>query len=681
MSDDFEFWAFLSYSHSDERTVAKLHRALETYRVPPVVAANRGLQQRRLFPIFRDREETSASSDLKSSVQEALEASRYLVVACSQASFNSKWVNAEVQAFIDLGRSDRIICCILDDPTSIPIALQEREPLAADLNKDGWKNATLKIVSALLSCKFDDLKQRDLQRAHRRMAVIASAAVAGLLVTSGLATYAFMAEKEANRQRELAAFHQLQAEDLVGFMVGDLRERLEPIGRLDVLDAVGDEVMGYFSSQPTDSVDAAMALKQAMSLRQVGEIRVQQGRPAEGLESFTSAMALLEDALSRNVDHEALLFEISQLHFWIADAHLRKFEYELAEERIAKYLEFSLELRSLDPGNPDYRMEVAWAYNNLGTLAHRKGDLDAASSLFGNTLEIERLLVREFPDNLDYQSELAHTISWLAAIESARGSLSNALDLYRQQLELHVSVAAQVDDVRQLIMQARTQSWIATTLSMMGRHQEAMTPNFAAQSLFRQMVAHDPDNLEWAMEYYWHQHQVARDQIWLGQLDDGAGNLQAIRQVLGDMPVGDDEAEELRLRSALSTELAYLHLLRSEKQQARSEAARGVSYLEPHIRATDDSRILVAYGEASYLLSEASDSSDAALEALRLLEEHAGDSWELQFWKFALAVNAQDARAAERYKSMLSDSEFVARTLPGSSVEEWLHSSTTSSER
>lgn len=677
MSEDFEYWAFLSYSHRDERTVTKLHRLLETYRVPPAIAEQHALPERRLFPIFRDRDETSASSDLKKSVQEALDRSRYLVVACSKDAFDSQWVNAEVQHFIDAGREDRIICCILDDPASIPRALQSKEPLAADIDKDGWHNAKLKIVSALLSCRFDDLKQRDLQRANRRMATIAAAAIGGLLFATGLATYAFLAEQEANRQRELASFHQSQAEDLVGFMVGDLRERLEPIGRLDVLDAVGDEVLGYFSSQPAGSVDAGMALKQALALRQVGEIRIQQGRLAEGLDAFTSAMTLLEDALIRNATHEELLFEISQLHFWIADAHLRKFEFEQAEQRIVSYLDVSLALQSLDPGNPDYRMEVAWAYSNLGTLAHRKGDLDSAAGLFGQMLVILQSLVDEFPTDLDYQSEMAHTLSWLAAIESARGNLGNALTLYQQELALHQAVAFQVDDARQLIVQARAQSWVAATLSAMGRRSEAMEPNLDAQSLFREAVAHDPDNVEWAIEYYWHQHQVARDQLWLSQFDAAEANLQVIRDALGDEPGTDAEADELRLLAALSTETGYLHLLRGYPEQAGAAVSRAMTYLEPHVLDAEDNRLLVAYAEAAYLLSEIRQSPEAASEVLALLEERGGDSLEVEFLKFTLAVNADDARSATRYRERLKNSEFVAPVVPGSSVEAWWHSSTT----
>ena len=53
-----------------------------------------------------------------------------------------------------------------------------------------------------------------------------------MLVTSTLSVVAIEARNEARDQRR-------EAEGLVGFMLGDLRQKLEPLGRLDTLDSVG----------------------------------------------------------------------------------------------------------------------------------------------------------------------------------------------------------------------------------------------------------------------------------------------------------------------------------------------------------------------------------------------------------------------------------------------------------
>ncbi len=81
------YFAFLSYSHADRATAEWLHEALESFRVPRRLVGRlteNGAVPRRLTPIFRDRGELAASSDLSEEIEEALAGSRFLVVLCSQ---------------------------------------------------------------------------------------------------------------------------------------------------------------------------------------------------------------------------------------------------------------------------------------------------------------------------------------------------------------------------------------------------------------------------------------------------------------------------------------------------------------------------------------------------------------------------------------------------------------------
>ena len=114
---DFKYWAFISYSHSDQASADQLHEALERYRVPRRLVGRPGRDgpvPSRIAPIFRDREELPTSSDLGHAIREALRASRYLIVVCSPSSANSIWVNEEVLTFKRLGGANRILCLILD---------------------------------------------------------------------------------------------------------------------------------------------------------------------------------------------------------------------------------------------------------------------------------------------------------------------------------------------------------------------------------------------------------------------------------------------------------------------------------------------------------------------------------------------------------------------------------------
>ena len=208
---EFKYWAFISYSHRDEEWAQWLHKELETYRVPRRLvgrATPLGPVPRRLFPVFRDREELPGSADLGGNISGALERSRTLVVVCSPRSAASRWVNEEIKTFKALGREARVLCLIVDgEPNAtdfpeagelecFPPALRYRvradgtltedrvEPIAADARKgkDGRENSKLKILAGLLGVGFDELRQREQQRVRRQRLRIAAASLGALVL-------------------------------------------------------------------------------------------------------------------------------------------------------------------------------------------------------------------------------------------------------------------------------------------------------------------------------------------------------------------------------------------------------------------------------------------------------------------------------------------------------------------
>jgi hypothetical protein len=192
---DCKYWAFISYSHHDERWARWLHRALETYRIPkqlaPRAAAIGAELPNRVYPVFLDRDELSGGFDLSKRITNALEQSRFLIVICSPHAVASRYVQEEIDAFENLGREDRVLCLIVDGepgasgrPESglqecLPAPVRTRrtprgelvpcEPLAADARKakDGRHNAKLKILAELLGVDFDELKNRAGARLRR----------------------------------------------------------------------------------------------------------------------------------------------------------------------------------------------------------------------------------------------------------------------------------------------------------------------------------------------------------------------------------------------------------------------------------------------------------------------------------------------------------------------------------
>lgn len=222
---EFRYWAFISYSQRDIKWAERLHKKLETYKVPHKwlgqLVGNRSFP-RKLVPIFRDRDELPSAGNLSDKINEALAASHALIVICSPYAAASPWVNEEIRAFKALGRTQRVFPLILDGepyasdrpdlglPECFPLALrfavaadgtvtdQRSDPLAADARegKDGWPNACLKVIAGILGVGFDDLRRRELARRRQRQLFGAVASVAALLLMC--VTYVGLADNDFN---------------------------------------------------------------------------------------------------------------------------------------------------------------------------------------------------------------------------------------------------------------------------------------------------------------------------------------------------------------------------------------------------------------------------------------------------------------------------------------------------
>jgi len=270
-SGDYKYWAFISYSHADAKWGDWLHAALETYRVPTRLVRNAkpdGAVPKRIFPVFRDREELASSASLGENIQNALSLSRALVVICSPRSAASRWVNEEIKLYKSMGREDRVFCLIVDGEPNAPadsgllesfpkavrfklgregeLSDEPAEPIAADARegKDGKRYALLKLIAGIIGVPYDELRQRERQRQVRQRirrvgAVVGIMAAAGLIYTAVADVGVNVPLGESIRtsldRHELSAFRRVHSDieirkaaaRLRGELLSVFRERLQ----------------------------------------------------------------------------------------------------------------------------------------------------------------------------------------------------------------------------------------------------------------------------------------------------------------------------------------------------------------------------------------------------------------------------------------------------------------------
>lgn len=670
MTEAPRYRAFLSYAHQDARWALRLQRRLENFRLPQGRARSWPLR-----PVFLDRSELSSNPNLSDAIDAALANSDALVVVCSPAAAASRWVNAEILSYKRHGGTAIFPIVIGGEPgcgeegrECFPRALrfelgpdgnlsgQAIEPLAADARKgkDGG-DAFLKLVAGLLSVPFDTLKLRQQHRRMRQALTVSGGSFALLVLMSYLAFAALAGQRDAELSRD-------RAEALVSFMLGDLRSRLEPVGRLEVLDGVGEKALAYFSSYSAAEMTAEATLTRATAMRQIGEVRVAQGRLQEGMLAFRKSLALLESA--RGGDELVRLYEEGQVNFWLADAHFRDLHIEQAEPYVQRYLDISRELVEKAPQNYAYRAELLYAESNVGTLAYRSGDMVLAREHFNAALANSQALARMRP-GVESDTEIAVTASWLGAIEATLGNLTAARGWYAREADVYRSLAdgSNGPDMRYMLARAL---WLqGMTHSQAGDLVSASEVFEESVAISRALVDYDPTNSEWQRNLAW----VLALSAWNGYASADLGReaaravLDRATEVLG-RATQDANAESVRVQAAIQLAIAQMDLSEGRAPSARGYCETAKRELAGHASGADRVRILPLYARALWVCAEsihALEGADAARiaaqagrSALGIAE---GDAVELRAYD-ALLSHLADDEDAERQRAGVMRTEF-----------------------
>ena len=626
MNRKFQYKAFISYSHKDKAVAEWLHRALETLKVPRYLVGQDtagGPVPGHLRPIFRDESELAVSANLSKSVTDAVAESEFLIVICSPNSVASAWVNQEIIEFKRQHGESKILAIIVDgepfgsendhpENECFPPALRFRlsadgslgteklEPMAADIRAQagGKRPALLKLAATLLHVNLDELVQRDVQRRHRQLTAIATGATLGMIVMGWLTFTAMQATEEAVQQRSAA-------EDLVEFMLSDLRQRLEPVGRLDVLDAVGEKALSYYDAQEQAGLDADSLGRRARALHLIGEIDDIRGDSGAALETFERAADSTKALLDRAPNDTQRIYDHSQSEFWVGYVAWQRGEYETAVNSFQEYLRLAQELVQADPDNMEWLAELGFAHGNLGTMATEQGQWQEAGTAFMNALEVAKRIAATDPDDPDLQNAVAMNHSWLSStymselrFEDARaqnlkeisiyesiltkdaknrtaqrqlllakrgrgqlvlanGDLRTALqELLDAQSLVDELIAIEPDATTNLEQQAMIQRELADVYYFAGRHEESLHAASLAITTSEDLLATDRTIIDWQIDLIKSQAIVSRIYRHDNRLDEARELLLDVVQRLAELRQGSLDSPRLQpLTGAINLEL------------------------------------------------------------------------------------------------------------------------------
>ena len=350
--------AFISYSHTDDKWAEWLQRALETYRLPVSLRRHAGLPAK-LKKVFRDREELATGQNLGEHLQAALASADTLIVICSPASRDSKWVNQEIEYFKSLGKGHRIFCLLVDGGAEsfAPGLLEDidgnaLEPLAADPREtaDGKTRAKLKIIAGMLDLNLDDLARREATRKRQQLFWMIAAGAAVLAIT-------LWGVINQQAQRAQIAINLTSAMTTADY-IDSRRENLD----MTSLGFASDLLQTFMNNVgDIDALNRAQTTAIAKLKRTQGLALYDLGQSQDALELLTSSRDIFRQSFTRKPGDVDAGIDAALAEYYLASTLFYERDFQDALGPMRAYVDLIAQLYKSNPANSELLAESVFA--------------------------------------------------------------------------------------------------------------------------------------------------------------------------------------------------------------------------------------------------------------------------------------------------------------------------------
>jgi len=335
---------------------------------------------------------------------------------------------------------------------------------------------------------------------------VAAGSVVVLALTVGISV-ALWEANEARQQR-------VQAEGLIEFMLGDLRKRLQPVGRLDVLDAVGVQALAYYAAQNAGRLDADSLGRRARALHLIGEMAELRGSLDDALRVFQRAADSTAELMARYPQDGQRVFDHAQSVYWVGYIARQRGQIPAAEASFRQYQALAQQLTRLDPNNLDWRIETAHAGVNLGVIYLEGSRPVPALDAFVDARDAWTGIAKVRPE---LGLELAKTWGWIAKAREAQGEFDAAADAQRVKVDVlgRLPGAGKNRDVQRLLANAAYE--LGRLKLVLGRPAPAGQNAFDACAQYEALVVADPANTDWLAQMNFARLSLAEIHLALGE--------------------------------------------------------------------------------------------------------------------------------------------------------------------
>ncbi len=415
------------------------------------------------------------------------------------------------------------------------------------------------------------------------------AIAAGVLATVALATLKYTTD--LSREKGVAEFRREQADDLLEFMIGDLREKLARVSALHVLGEAGDKAIAYLESLPEDEMTAEQRLRRARLENQIGAVRLDAGRLDDAETLFSAALGTCRDLVAADPKSAARRKAQGDAEAYLGFVAFYRGELDRARSWFDAYRASAETLVALEPGNDDWHAELAMSHTNLAALHDAKGEPEEALREAEASVDIKRLLHERRPEDAGRAQEYASGLAWIAKSLDRLGRLGAALERTRAELEFRLARAERDPaDQKAARQRAICHQRLGYLLERLGKDDEAIRQFRSDLLVSSDLVKLDPGNAEYRLDHAVSQKSLGAALLRKGDVAEARLLLEASHAAKRDLAETDPSNADWQRALASSHEsLSRLCLAEGRLAEALAEARRAVEILDALLRGKGDS--------------------------------------------------------------------------------------------
>jgi serine/threonine-protein kinase len=422
------------------------------------------------------------------------------------------------------------------------------------------------------------------EQPRRRMQYAAAAAVLLALVAGGTKytldvtrerTAALAAREEANQRRG-------QAEALIGFMLGDLRAKLQRVGRLDILDDVGQRAMGYFASVPEASMSNEELFQRSQAVHQIGQVRQAQGNMKEATAAYAESLQLAESLAARDPDNAEWQIGLGASHFYAGDALRLQGDFDGAMRHYLAYQEIGKALVTREPANPTYLLELSYGHANVAGVHEATGDFESARRELEFSLELKKRLAAQDPADADKREAVARGHNRLGIVLEKLGQAGAALEHYSADLNLRqVMLRETPDDVDHQLQVADAASFVGRLYQDQGDFERAARYLQTRLAMIEALTLKDTANVDWQRELAAAERQLGELQRVRGDIANATRRTERAVLIFASLSKAAPSMYRRRRDTAIAEgDLAACYLAGGSLHAAAAKAAAATAALE-----------------------------------------------------------------------------------------------------